>query len=153
MTTAVKRSRNGKPQETPVAPVVPATVPPTTEAPSDTNGHANGLPTNGEAPKNNPPCYKVGPIMTGKGECVGGCVWERTFTTPDQREYKVHSISVEARYFSSKDNAWKPSSGFRPSQLSALEYVLRKLGDYVFMSRDSALRPKENGNGDEPIPF
>jgi len=50
---------------------------------------------------------------------------------------------------------WKKSSGFRASQLAALEYVLRKLGDYVFMARDSALKPRDNGesNGDPDIPL
>src|SRR5437016_13906994 len=90
---------------------------------------------------------------TVKGECVAGCVWERTLKTPDQREYKVHSINVEARSVNEKASQWKPSTGFRPSQLSAPECVLRTCSDYLFHFRDSQQRREEKEKSAEPIPF
>src|SRR5438094_585046 len=91
---------------------------------------AEGL-VNGAAPvsngtlKANPPVFKCGPIPTRKGESVQGCVWEKEFLTPDGRSYRVHTIEVRASYFSEKDGTWHDSSGFKPSQLSALEFILR----------------------------
>src|SRR5205085_11464260 len=125
MATATKRSRGTK-------------APEETTAPSE--GDAHEPETNGE--KKAPPAFKVGPIVTSKGECVAGCVWEREFSTPDGRTYKVHSINVEARYFNEKEGVWKPSTGFRASQLSALQYVLDRCAAFVLAQRDQQQRPK-----------
>src|SRR5438045_127067 len=106
---------------------------PTTEPQGDAHEGAPEAPANGTPTK--PPVYKVGPIPTRKGESVQGCVWEHDFTTPDGKTYKTHQIEVRASYFSEKDGVWYDSSGFKPSQLSALEYCLRKCGDYCFNAR------------------
>jgi hypothetical protein len=92
--------------------------------------------------------FKCGPIPTRKGESVQGCVWEHEFVTADGRVYKTHSIEVRASYFSEKDDLWYDSKGFKPSQLSVLEYVLRKCGDYCFAYRDPQHKPSE---GEVPI--
>src|SRR5947209_18976301 len=118
-----------------------------TTAPSEGDAHEGAPETNGE--KKAPPAFKVGPIVTAKGECLAGCVWEREFSTPDGRTYKVHSLNVEARYFSEKDGVWRPSSGFRASQLSALEYILRRCSDFVFAQRDTAQKAREDKPGEE----
>jgi len=102
--------------------------------PSDTNG-------NGEAPerpgngKTKRPAFKVGPIATGKGESVAGCVWENEHMA-DGRTYVVHSIVLDISYFSEKEGKWLPSRGIRPSQFAAVEYVLRQCGDFAFRRRD-----------------
>ena len=72
MAGATRRPRGAKPPDE-----SPAT------APSEGDAHEGAPETNGE--KKAPPAFKVGPIVTAKGECVAGCVWERTFTTPDGR--------------------------------------------------------------------
>src|SRR5207245_333886 len=85
-----------------------------------------------ETPRENPTVFKCGPIPTRKGESVQGCVSEKAFLTPNGRSYRVHSIEVRASYFSEKDGQWYDSKGFKPSQLSALEFVLRRCGDFCF---------------------
>jgi|ERR1043165_909769 hypothetical protein len=113
--------------------VATETLPPNpgTTAPSE------AAPQNGSEPNSKKkPCYKVGPIATGKGESVSGCVWENEHVMPDGRVFKVHSIQLELSYFHEGDRQWKPSKSIRPSQISAVEYVLRQCGDFCFRARD-----------------
>lgn len=100
-----------------------------TEPASDTNGNAEPNGKKG-------PAFKVGPIPTGKGESVSGCVWENHHQMSDGREYTVHSIVLKVDYYDEERKEWRQSSGIRPSQLSTVQYVLRKCADYCFASRD-----------------
>jgi hypothetical protein len=134
-------ARNGKPKKPP----------PETEQ-GDAHEGTPDSSANDTGTVRKPPVYKVGPIPTRKGESVQGCVWEHDFTTPDGKTYKTHQVEVRASYFSEKDGAWYDSSGFKPSQLSALEYVLRKCGDYCFNARDAQLKPRED-KPEEEIPI
>src|SRR5947209_2557120 len=98
--------------------------------PSDTNGNGEPpiRPGNGDKKR---PAFKVGPLATGKGESVAGCVWENEHVA-EGRTYVVHSIVLDVSYFSEKEGKWLPSRGIRPSQLAAVEYVLRVCGDFAF---------------------
>ena len=59
-----------------------------------------GEPTeNGDARKR--PAFKVGPIATGKGESVAGCVWENIYEA-NGSSYRVHSIVLDVSYFNEK---------------------------------------------------
>jgi len=82
------------------------------------------------------PAFKVGPIPTGRGESVAGCVWENEHQGADGRTYMVHSIVLEASYYNERLKKWMPSTGIKPSQLAAVEYVLRCCGDFAFRRRD-----------------
>ena len=63
------------------------------------------------------------------------------------------NVLITASWFSEKDGVWYDSKGFKPSQLSALEYVLRKCGDYCFNARDAQQKPKEEAKPEEEIPI
>ncbi len=109
------------------------------EAASETNGTLpEGTPESagdGKPEVKKGPAFKVGPIPTGKGESVSGCVWENVVES-DGRTFNVHNIVLTVEYFDQKENRWKPSSGIRPSQLATVEYVLRKCADFAFSRRD-----------------
>ena len=109
------------------------------DAPSETNGNLpEGAPESAGDGKPEPkkgPAFRVGPIPTGRGESVSGCVWENVVTS-DGRTYNVHNIVLTVEYFDQKEDRWKASGGIRPSQLATVEYVLRKCGDFAFGRRD-----------------
>jgi len=120
-------------------PEPPADTPPTAPsdppaaAPPDTNKTPE--PPNDNSEKKYP-AFKVGPIPTGRGESVAGCVWENDHQGADGRTYMVHSIVLEASYYNERQKKWMPSTGIKPSQLAAVEYVLRCCGDFAFRRRD-----------------
>jgi len=110
----------------------PQEIPPTYPATSPSELLAEEGAPAGEKKR---PAFKVGPIPTGKGESVSGCVWENVVES-DGRTYNVHNIVLTVEYFDQKEDRWKPSHGIRPSQLATVEYVLRKCGDFAFSRRD-----------------
>ena len=121
-----------KKSQTDVLPDQPAeTVPgengavePQPEKPQESNG------------KKNPPIFKCGPIPTGRGESVSGCVWEREHVLSDGRSYKLHTIQMECHWFDEETKKWAVSKSLRTSQLAAYLYCLRRCSDVCFALRD-----------------
>lgn len=108
----------------------------TETVPSDRQPEANdqnGIHENGVGKKL--PAFKCGPIPTGKGESVQGCVWENEVESNGQ-VYTVHAIVIEVSYWHQESQEWRLSKSIRPSQLAAYEYVLRRCSDYCFSKRD-----------------
>lgn len=112
---------------------------------NDTRGN-NRSGNNGRS--SNPPVFRVGPIPTGKGESVSGCVWEREVES-DKRKFVIHSVQVQSHYFSTKDDQWKDGSSFNVSQLSAVAYIIRQCEEYVFQQKDVGNRGDAH-EGDNP---
>lgn len=105
---------------------------PTTVSLSETPPSESG--GNGE-PKR--PTYKVGPILTDKNSAVECAVWAGEVTSSDGRKYPVHTVTVLSLMRGS-DGAWKPTKGFRGSQLYALLYCLQRCSDFILSQRDPA---------------
>jgi hypothetical protein len=80
------------------------------------------------------PTFKVGPIPTSKDNAVCVSVWENEVRTGDGRAFKVHNVTVEARYY--HDGEWKSGKQFRGSQLYALVYCLQRASDFILGQRD-----------------
>src|SRR5262249_32783209 len=71
------------------------------------------------------PVFRVGPIPTDANSTVGCMVWEDEARTGDGRTFKVHTVLIEARHRDA-EGQWKPTRGFRGSQLYALLYCVQK---------------------------
>ena len=83
------------------------------------------------------PAFKVGPIPTDRNNSVSCVVWENEVQASDGRTFKVHSVAVEASCRDADDH-WKPTKGFRGSQLYAVLYCLQKASDFILSQQDPA---------------
>lgn len=111
--------------------------PPAAEAPQPDNAAAPAeeVPSgNGEAEPRRP-AFKVGPIATEKNNAVCVAVWENEVATQDGRTFKVHNVTVEARWRDQSGN-WQSGKGFRGSQLYALIYCLQRASDFILSQRN-----------------
>lgn len=98
----------------------------------------NGVAPPVEAPDSGDkrlPVFRIGPIATDRNGSVSAAVWENEVNLPDGRTFKVHNVSVEARY-REESGEWKSCKSFRGSQLYAVIYCLQRASDFILASRD-----------------
>jgi uncharacterized protein YktB (UPF0637 family) len=115
---------------------------PETDEPPKDGTAATTSPSEGNGEKKLP-AFKVGPIATDKNGAVVATVWENEIQAGDGRSFKVHNVTVEARYFDpdavnadGSKGQWKTAKSFRGSQLYVVIYCLQRVSDFILGSRD-----------------
>ena len=80
---------------------------------------------------------------------VGVAVWRNQIDT-DRGEKTVRSITIKPRrYYDQNNDEWRDASGYNPSDLPALIFVLQKAQEFCF---ETPLE-SESSDGNEDTPF